>query len=114
MGERGLRRAIRPLLLALLVTSRLQLRNGFFLCPKTLDRHLAISENKTAVYRDKSGGDGFDIEGILDLLFGVIVDIARFFPYDDAAYDGLVQCLLRVLEHDGLHDAGNEVGYQSL
>jgi hypothetical protein len=73
-----------------------------------------LADAVVAFCTDKTGGDGFDIEGILDLIFGVIVDVGSLVSHNDAAHDGLVQCLFRVLEHDGLQDAGDEVGYQSL
>jgi hypothetical protein len=69
-----------------------------------------LADAVVAFCTDKCSEDGFDIKGVLDFIFGVIVDIASFVSHDDAAQNGLVQCLLRVQKHDDLQPAIKEVG----
>jgi len=69
-----------------------------------------LADEVVAFCLRKHSEDGFDIGGALDISFGVILDIASFVSHNDAAHDGLAQCLRRVLKHGGLQSAGKKVG----
>jgi hypothetical protein len=73
-----------------------------------------LADAVVAFCTDKCSEDGFDTEGILDLVLGVIVDIASFVHYDDAAHDDLVQCVIRVRKHGDLQIGSKGVGQPSL
>jgi len=68
-----------------------------------------LADAVVAFCTDKCSEDGFDIKGVLDLVFGVIVEIASFVPHNDTAHDGLVRCLLHIRKHDDLRTAIKEV-----
>lgn len=85
-----------------IITKHLKASTG-----KEVARNLA--DQIVAFCISKSSDDGFDLEGVLDLVWGVVIDVAKFVPHEDPRHDHLVQCLVLMRQQGDIGIAGEEV-----